>query len=194
MVVTNNKKIAEKAQLLRNHAFTKTRFLHEEIGFNYRMTNVQAAIGLAQLENINKFVKMRINNAKTYNKLLKNVEGITLPPCKEWAKNVYWMYGILLNEKFGITKDELRQKLLERGIDTRSFFTPLHKQPVFKKKNKRFNNLPDIRGNYPVSDRLGKWGLYLPSASSLTKEEISYIAGAIKDIKEKADKTKQYGQ
>ena len=184
MVVTNSKEISEKAKLLRNHAFTKKRFVHEEIGYNYRMTNIQAAIGLAQLENLDKLVAMRIENAKLYNKLLKSVKGVTLPPCKSWAKNVYWMYGILLNEDFGISKDMLMEELLKHGIGTRSFFVPLHRQPVFRKNTKRFGNFPNINGSYPVSDRLGKNGLYLPSTSSLPKEDISYIAETIKKIKE----------
>lgn len=188
MVVTNDKNAAEKMRLLRNHAFTKNRFTHEEVGFNYRMTNIQAAIGLAQLENIDKLVRMRINNAHLYNKLLKNVKGITMPPCKEWAKNVYWMYGILLDKDFGISSDMLRKELLKEGIDTRSFFVPLHKQPVFHKKFKKYKNFPEVNGSYPISENLGKNGLYLPSTSSLPKEDIVYITDTIKRIKEKAEK------
>jgi dTDP-4-amino-4,6-dideoxygalactose transaminase/intein/homing endonuclease len=184
MVVTNNKEVAETARLLKNHAFTKNRFQHERIGYNYRMTNIQAALGLAQLENIDKLVEMRIHNANTYNKLLGNVKGITLPPKKDWARNVYWMYGILLNEEFGISKNELRQELLKEGIDTRSFFIPLHQQSVFKKKTDKFKNFPDINGSYPVSEHLGKNGLYLPSTSSLKKEEINRIVETIRKIKE----------
>ena len=184
MVVTSNEKLAEKMRLLKNHAFTKHRFVHEEIGYNYRMTNIQAAIGLAQLENIDKLVQMRVNNAKTYNKLLKNVNGIILPPSKDWAKNVYWMYGILLNEKFGMTRDKLREELLKDGIDTRSFFVPLHKQPVFRRKSKKFPNMPDVNDNYSVSGHLGNNGFYLPSASSLPKEDIIYVVDAIKKVKE----------
>ena len=139
-----DKKLAEKMRLLKNHAFTKNRFIHEEVGYNYRMTNLQAAIGLGQLENIGKLIRMRINNANLYNKLLRNIKGIVLPPSKDWAKNVHWMYGILLKKEFGIAKDRLREELLKEGIDTRSFFIPLHQQPVFHKKSKKFSNIPYV--------------------------------------------------
>jgi len=184
MVVTNDNKIAEKSRLLRNHAFIKPRFLHEEIGFNYRMTNIQAAMGLGQLENIDKLVEMRINNARLYNKLLAGIKGINLPVCKDWAKNVYWMYGIVLDDEFGMGRDDFREELLKEGIDTRSFFIPLHQQPVFKKKSIKYDNFPDVKGNYSVSYNLGNSGLYLPSTSSLKKKDINYIVEVIKKIKE----------
>ena len=187
MVVTNDEKLAERMRLLKNHAFTKNRFAHEEVGYNYRMTNIQAAIGLGQLENIDKLVQMRINNANLYNKLLKNVKGIILPPSKDWAKNVYWMYGILLNKDFGMTRDKLREELLKEGIDTRSFFIPMHGQPVFQKKSRKFA-MPDVNGSYPVSGNLGTNGFYLPSSSSLPKEDIIFITDAIKNIKENIKK------
>ena len=174
-------------RLLKNHAFTKNRFAHEEVGYNYRMTNIQAAIGLGQLENIDRLIEMRINNANLYNKLLKNVKGIILPPSKDWAKNVHWMYGILLNKDFGMARDELREELLKEGIDTRAFFIPMHKQPVFRKKSKKFS-MPDVSGKYPVSGNLGSNGFYLPSSSSLPKEDIIFITDVIKNIKENIKK------
>lgn len=183
MAVTNDEKLAERMRLLKNHAFTKNRFTHEEVGYNYRMTNIQGAIGLAQLENIDKLIQMRINNANQYNKLLKNIKGIVLPPSKDWAKNVYWMYGILLNGDFGMARDKLREELLKEGIDTRSFFIPAHKQPMFSKKTQKFS-MPDISGKYPVSDNLGNNGFYLPSSSHLPKEDINYIVDTIKKIRE----------
>lgn len=183
MVVTNDEKLADRMRLLKNHAFTKNRFTHEEVGYNYRMTNIQAAIGLGQLENADKLVQMRINNANLYNKLLRNIKGIILPPSKDWAKNVYWMYGILLSKEFGMPRDRLREELLKEGIDTRSFFIPSHRQPMFTKKSKKFK-MPDISGRYPVSDNLGSSGFYLPSSSHLPKEDIIYITDTIKKIKE----------
>jgi len=186
MAVTNDEKLAEKMMLLKNHAFTKNRFTHDEVGYNYRMTNIQAAIGLGQLENIDKLIQMRISSANLYNKLLKNVKGITLPPSKDWAKNVYWMYGILLNGDFGMARDKLKEELLKIGIDTRSFFIPAHKQPVFERKSEKFS-MPDINGKYPVSENLGTNGVYLPSSSHLPREDITYITEAIKNIKENTD-------
>lgn len=182
MIVTNNKKLAERARLLKNLAFIEPRFLHEEIGFNYRLTNTQAAIGLAQTENADKLVEMRRRNAKLYNKYLSKIPGIVLPPEEPWAKNVYWMYGVLVEpEEFGMKMPELRKALQEKGIGTRTFFIPMHEQPLFKKNDPR---LPDVSGNYPVADELGKKGLYLPSSSTLKEEQIKYIAETIKEIRE----------
>jgi len=108
MVVTNNEKIADKARLLRSHAFGQPRFIHHKLGYNYRMTNVQAAIGLAQMEKADYLVGRRRENAKMYNVLLCGVDGITTPPEKPGYKNVYWMYGVLVDkDKFGMSKEEL---------------------------------------------------------------------------------------
>lgn len=180
MLVTNDRKTAERARLLRNHAFSEQRFLHKELGFNYRMTNIQAAIGLAQMEYADELVNSRIKNAILYSSLLKKVKGITLPPKKDWAKNVYWMYAILIEKEFGFGKEQVMANLLEKGVETRSFFYPMHKQPVYKKKDSRF---PDTNGKYPVSEELFKKGLYLPSGSSLTKEQIKEVVEGIVEIK-----------
>jgi len=178
MVITNNDKIAEKARIMRNVSHSpKKRYLHEMIGFNYRLTNLQAAIGVAQLENIEKYVDARRNHAKLYNSLLKNVKGITLPAEEKWAKNVYWMYSILIQDDFGMARDELQKKLREKGIDTRTFFIPTHAQPVFE-------GMDFTKGSYPVSDEISRKGLYLPSSSSLTEEQIRFICDTIKAIQE----------
>jgi len=177
MIVTNDEKIAERARRLKDQAYSpERRFLHTDIGFNYRMTNIQAAIGLAQLEHIDEFVEKRRRNAYLYNSRLKDVPGITLPPEKEWAKNVYWMYSILIEDEFGMSRDELMERLKERGIETRTFFIPMHEQPAFL-------NLGLFKGErYPVAERLGKQGLYLPSSSGLRKEDINYICQVIKEV------------
>jgi perosamine synthetase len=179
MVVTNNETIAKKCRLLRNHAFTTPRFIHHHVGFNYRMTNMQAAIGLAQLEHIETFVENRIRNAHTYTKLLRDVPGIEPPPAKEWAKNVYWMYGILLNQSFPLSKDELMGRLHEWGVETRSFFYPLHKQPLFH--HPRYAHV-NTSGYFGKSEYLYEHGLYLPSSSSLTEEQIQRVVQAIKEV------------
>ncbi len=185
MAVTNDDTLAERLRLLRNHAFTKKRFIHNELGYNYRMTNIQAAIGCAQLEQIDKLIAMRIRNAHRYNELFRVSglvgNGITLPPEKPWAKNVYWMYGILINEnKSGISKDQLMAELEKKGVQTRSFFYPMHQQPMFIKKTYG-NGLSDadLHGSYPVADRLAQEGLYLPSSSHLTDEQIKTIVDAV---------------
>ena len=181
MVVTNNEKWAENAELLRNHFLGEPRFLHKKIGYNYRLTNIQAAIGLAQLEKIEKYVNARRSNAKYYNNLLRSVKGIRTPPEAKWAKNVYWMYGILVQEDFGISMPKFRDDLYKKGIDTRTFFIGMHKQPAYQGNDEMF---PDISGNYPISDELERKGCYLPSSSHLTKEEIAKIVDTIKTIKE----------
>ena len=188
IVVTNDDETAERLKLLRNHSFIKPRFLHHEIGYNFRMTNLQAAVGYAQLQSLDKFVDMRRANAQLYNKLLKESglteKGITLPPELPWAKNVYWMYGILVNkELFGMDKDELMKALGEKGIQTRSFFYPMHQQPMFKEQ-KYPNGLSerDLNESYPVADQLAKQGLYLPSSSHLTPEQIKRVVDALSSL------------
>lgn len=178
MVTTDNEEVAKKARILKDHALTEKRFLHEDIGFNYRMTNIQAAIGLAQMEKADKLVQARIDHANLYNELLKNVQGIILPPKKEWVKNVYWMYGVLVEDDFGINRDELRRRLLEKGIDTRTFFIPMHQQPIYKKLN-----LVDLKEEFPVSEELSRKGLYLPSGSSLTDKQIKQVCEALISLK-----------
>lgn len=175
MVVTNDEKIAERARLLKDLAHSKERrFLHTDLGFNYRMTNIQASIGLAQLEKIDELIERRRSHAHLYNSLLKDVKGVSLPPEKKWAKNVYWMYSILIQDEFGMSRDELMEKLKEKGIETRTFFIPLHQQPAFRKMNL-------FQGeNYPIAEELSQKGLYLPSGSGLTTDQIEYVCRAIK--------------
>jgi len=174
MVTTNDKKLAEKMQLLKNHAFSHERhFWHKLLGFNYRMTNIQAAIGLAQTENFGRLSNKRIENAMLYNSLLKEIEEITLPPSTKGIKNVYWMYGILLKNWSKVTRDTLRYELASRGIETRTFFIPIHRQPVYKGW---------FKGSFPNSEYLCTNGLYLPSSTSLTEKQIRYVAGTIKEI------------
>jgi perosamine synthetase len=174
MVVTNDGKVADRARRLKDQAFYRERrFLHSEVGFNYRMTNVQAAIGLAQFEQIDRFVEMRRRNACMYNGLLRGTPGLILPVEKGWARNVYWMYGIVIEDEFGMSRDDLMVFLRERGIDTRTFFIPMHVQPAFR-------DLGLFEGEqYPVGERLAARGLYLPSGSGLAEGEIHRVCEAI---------------
>ena len=176
MVVTNNQKWTERARKLRNHFFGEPRFLHQEVGYNYRLTNLQAAIGLAQLERIDKLVEARRKNAYLYNALLNGIPGINLPPEEPWAKNVYWMYGLTVDKPFPLSMPELRKKLEEKGIETRTFFIGMHKQPAYAHL--------DVQGDFPNTEYLEKNGLYLPSSSHLTEEQIRFIAKSIKEIYE----------
>ncbi len=181
MIVTNREEVAEKARRLKDQAYSpEKRFLHTDIGFNYRMTNIQAAIGLAQLERIGELVERRRENAHLYNELLKEVEGIRLPPQQEWAKNVYWMYCILIEDEFGMSRDKLQGKLKENGVDTRLFFIPMHWQPAFR-------NLGLFEGeSYPVSEEISRRGMYLPSGSGLKDEEIEQVCTTLKRIRSAA--------
>lgn len=177
MVVTNNKKFARKAAILKDMAFSpKKRFYHLHTGFNYRMTNIQAAIGLAQLEKIDCLISKRRNNAIVYNKFLKNVAGITLPTEKAYVKNVYWMYGILVNREFALTKNQLRERLKLKGIETRDFFIPVHKQPFFKKLG-----IASKKDRFPIAEEISKRGFYLPSGSGLKLRDILYVVKQIKN-------------
>ena len=160
---------------LRNFCFDKERrFIHSEIGFKYSLSNLLAAIGLAQLERIEDIIKQKRELARIYNKRLGETEGITLPYESKDVRNVYWMYGILLDKNFGVSRDRLKEELFKMGVDTRFFFTGMHKQAPFKASDS---------GSYPVSENLEKNGLYLPSAVSLTEEQINYICDCIEKIK-----------
>jgi perosamine synthetase len=178
MIVTNDDELAKHARSLKDLSFSgkKREYTHSELGYNYRMTNLQAAIGLAQFERINEFVEMRRKNAHHYNELLGSIRGIRLPVEKEWAKNVYWMYSILVEPEFGISRDKLMVELEKRGIETRPFFIPMNKQPVFRNMNLFEGEL------YPVAEEISQKGLYLPSSSGLTSNEIEYVSDTIKDI------------
>ena len=175
MVLTNDKNYAEKARALRNLCFQKhRRFYHEKLGHNFRMTNIQAAIGLAQLERIDELVEKKRWIGHTYNKMLNDIPGIILPFEQSWAKNVYWMYGIVLKDTAGIDASEFAKRLYKSGIDTRPFFLGMHEQPVLKDMGITGN------GKYPISEMISKKGLYLPSGLTLTEDKIGLVAEAIK--------------
>jgi perosamine synthetase len=176
MVLCNDDKLAERLRLLRDQGFEEPRFVHRVMGFNYRLTNLQAAIGVAQVERVEEKVARKREIAEMYKKLLENEAEITLPVEASWAKNVYWMYGILIGDRFSLSRDELMPKLREKGVDTRAFFYPMHRQPVYQGADSRF---PDTSGSYPVSDDLGRRGLYLPSGLGLSEKEILEVAGKL---------------
>lgn len=174
MVLTNDKGYAERAKSLRNLCFQKRRFYHEGLGNNFRLTNIQAAIGLAQLERIDRLVEKKRWIGKTYNARLNNISSLTLPVEELWAKNVYWMYGVVLKENAGINADEFAERLYGLGVETRPFFLGMHRQPILKKME-----LVDSE-YYPVSDRISDKGLYLPSGLTLTEKDIDFVVNAIR--------------
>lgn len=174
MVTTNDEHLAERLRLLRNLAFTKPRFRHEEAGFNFRMTGYQAAMGVAQLGKIDFILAEKRRVAETYNNFLREIEGLQLPYEAEWARNVYWMYAVVVQPEFGISRDELMKRLLAAGIDTRTFFCPMNQQPCLQSRP-GFREVP-----CPVADRLWENGLYLPSTYSLSEAEIRQVAYAVR--------------
>jgi perosamine synthetase len=172
MVVTSDPAIAERACLLRNQAFGEERFVHHHVGFNYRMTNIQAAIGLAQCERFWEKIDRKREIAALYDDLLADQPSAQRPARAVGCDPVYWMYGILLTAPFGHNKSEVRERLAVDGIETRSFFIPMNRQPVFQGENPRW---PDLRGDYPVSEDLGSRGFYLPSGLDLTRDDQAWI-------------------
>jgi perosamine synthetase len=172
MLTTNDPEIARVARRLRDHAFSDERhFWHKYRGFNYRMTNLQAAVGLAQTERLDEFVGARRENAQIYRQLLESIPGLQLPRELPGVKSVFWMFGLLVHPEFHATRDELREHLAARGIETRTFFIPIHLQPVYYR---------DYAGTrFPAAELLCQRGLYLPSSSRLTRAEIERVAGAV---------------
>lgn len=173
MVVTNDAGLAERLRLLRNLAFTKPRFRHELLGYNFRMTALQAAIGLAQLRKINSIIKEKRRVAESYSRRLRSVPGLQLPAELDWAFNVYWMYAIVVKPEFRLSRDDLARQLAADGIETRTFFCPMNQQPCLQR-------LPGFRQTpCPVADELWTGGLYLPSTPTLSEETIASIADSI---------------
>lgn len=172
MVTTNNELLARAVRRLRDHAFSDERhFWHEYVGFNYRMTNLQAAVGLAQSERLGELVELRRRHRNWYDQYLKDVPGLTLPLELPGSKSVFWMYGILLQDAFGDTRDQLRIRLASHGVETRTFFVPIHLQPIYFAR---------YRGErFPVAEDLCLRGLYLPSGPGLSEAEIAWVAGQI---------------
>jgi len=180
MVMTNHPELARVIRSLKDVAFSEERhFWHKRLGYNFRMTNLAAAVGLAQTERFETLVETHRRNAVLYKERLSYLPGVTTAPEAPWAKNVYWMFGILLDvEQFGMTRDELRAFLAMQGIETRTFFVPIHFQPYY------FSRYAGQR--FPVAERLGRDGMYLPSSSLLAPEEIDYVCDAIKKAHESA--------
>jgi perosamine synthetase len=179
MVTTSDTELARLARRLKDHAFSDERhFWHKHVGFNSRMTNLQAAVGLAQTERLADLVNQRRAAAARYTARLSQVPGLTLPVERPWARNVYWMYGVVVEDAFGISRDVLRIRLARRGIETRTFFIPIHLQPVY------YEHFKGQR--YPVAEDLCRRGLYLPSGATLTDAEIDYVCDAVREAREEA--------
>ena len=177
MISVNSEKLYKKCNSLKNLCFGKiNRFNHDDLGWNYRLTNIQAALGLSQLKNIKNTIRKKMEIGNYYYEKLKFNNNIQiLPPFNSFSKNIYWVVGILIKNK-KMTALNLSKKLLKFGIETRPFFWPMHQQSIFKKL-KLFKNQ-----NYPNSTYLSKYGLYVPSYLLLKKREINKISNVINKI------------
>ena len=180
MIVTNSKELYLKCKSLRNLSFSNSyfdRYNHDDIGWNYRMTNLQAALGCGQLKNIKKIIqrKREIGNLY-YNNLKKNKQIILQQNNTSYSKNIYWVFGILLKKNCKIKRDQFMKKLLKKNIDTRPFFLSMNKQKIFKKM-KLFKKDKMINSEY-----LSKNGFYVPSGLALKNNEIKYICKWINKI------------
>jgi|RhiMetdeSRZDD1v2_1073273.scaffolds.fasta_scaffold22653_5 perosamine synthetase len=182
MVTTNDEALAERLRLLRNMAFTKPRFRHELAGYNFRMTGFQAAMGIVQISKIEQIIDQKRRVALTYDRYLRNIPALQLPVEAEWARNVYWMYAVVVHREFGMTRDQLAEWLWGDGIETRTFFCPMNQQPCLQAQ-------PGFRVTpCPVADRLWESGFYLPSSYTLTEETIKTIAKSIQRAAEHASR------
>jgi perosamine synthetase len=177
MVLTDDADLAAKARSLRNLCFVpEQRFLHRELGYNYRLTNVQAAMGVAQLERFPSIVARKRAVAARYTEGLRDIEGVQLPVEEAWARSVYWMYGIVLDESLGFDAVEAARRLKAEGVETRPFFLGMHGQPVFKARGLFAGE------NYPVADRIAERGFYLPSGLALTDSDVDSVIEAVRRV------------
>jgi len=176
MVLLRDARLAERARGLRNLCFhERRRFHHEALGYNFRLTNMQAALGIAQIERIDQTLERKRAIATVYRRELRPVQGVTLPTERPGVKHVYWVFGILVDDAVGPEACELRERLAARGVDTRPFFLGMHEQPVFQRmglfKCEQF----------PVAERLARQGLYLPNGLSLADRQITRICQHVKE-------------
>ncbi len=175
MLVTDDDALAQRARLLRNLAFEPgRRFRHEHLGFNFRMTNLQAALGVPQIARMDDIIATKRAIAAGYTAGLRDVAGLTLPVEEPWARSVFWMYGVVLDPATGLHAEALAERLSDRGVETRPFFLGLHEQPVLIRRGW-------FRGEtFPVADRLARQGLYLPSGLGLQPDQIQFVIDAVR--------------
>jgi perosamine synthetase len=178
MIVTNDQHLAERCRSLRNLCFQpQQRFVHEELGWNLRMTNLQAALGLAQLERLDEFVARKRHMGQLYTHLLSDIPEIELPlATTSYADSIYWVFGIVLKESVPFDATEAMKQLGQHHIGSRPFFWPMHEQPVFRKRGLFEGE------SYPVAERLARRGFYIPSGLALTEPQIQQVANAVQAI------------
>jgi perosamine synthetase len=169
MIVTDDAALAERCFFLQNHARNESNpYWHTEVGFNYRMTNLQAALGVAQLEQIDAFIAIRRRNAALYMDKLRHIPGLTMPPQADWAENVYWMFTALIEPEFGLSRDAVMRHLRDNDIESRPFFYPIHTMPMY-----------NTGQSLPVAESLAARGINLPSGTNLTETQIETVCGVL---------------
>jgi len=178
MIQVDDESLAARCRSLRNLCFKpEQRFLHDELGFNHRMSNLQAAVGVAQLERLDEFVSRKRQMGSRYQELLRSLPGIQLP-CSStaYAENVYWVFGLVLGDSIPFDAREAMKRMHGLGIGCRPFFWPMHEQPVFLKMGLFQSE------TYPVAERIARRGFYLPSGLALTDEMIQRTASVLREI------------
>jgi perosamine synthetase len=178
MILTDDDALAEACRSLRNLGFqSHARFVHERLGWNLRMTNLQAAVGLAQLERLDEFAARKRRMGRLYTEMLDGIEGIQLPlPATSYADNIYWVYGLVIDETMRVDALAAMKALAEQGIGTRPFFWPMHEQPVLQRCGFFSGD------EYPVASKLARRGFYLPSGLALKEHQIERVSQAVKSI------------
>lgn len=178
MIVTDDDSLAEACRSLRNLCFQpQKRFVHERLGWNLRMTNLQAALGLAQLERLDDFVQRKRHMGARYTELLRGVAGLQLPLTRtDYAANIFWVYGLVLSDDCGVDAEAAMRHLANKGIGTRPFFCPMQMQPVLRRMGLFSGEA------YPVSERLYRQGFYIPSGMALTDDQIQRTAEAVREV------------
>jgi perosamine synthetase len=178
MIVTDDSSLADRCRSLRNLCFKpEQRFVHDELGWNFRMTNLQAALGVAQLERLDEFVQIKRRMGARYSELLRNVPGLQLPVARtDSAENIYWVYALVLEDSVPFDAKEAMSRLARKGVGTRPFFWPMHEQPVLRKMGWFANE------RYPVAERIARRGFYIPSGMALTDEQMQRTAAAVREM------------
>ena len=178
MVVTDDAALAERCRALRNLFFGKERrFVHEELGWNFRISNLQAAVGVAQLERLDDFLERKRRMGRRYTEGLADIADIRLPLARtSYAENVYWVYGVVLEDTHCLDADQAMARLKQQGIGTRPFFWPMNQQPVFRRRNLFSGE------RYPVAERIAERGFYLPSGLALTDSQIDRVIGTARSV------------
>jgi perosamine synthetase len=177
MILTDDERIASRCRSLRNLCFQQKRFVHDELGYNFRMSNLQAAVGVAQLERIEESVRRKREVGARYRELLRDVAALELPPERtDSAENIYWVFGVVLRDDVPFDAEVAMRRLAELGVGTRPFFWPMHEQPVFRRMGWF------AKERCPVAERLARRGFYVPSGLALTNEQLERVAAAVRQV------------